>query len=77
MAPSFTSNAMLPGAKDTIIDWYFIAPKKPMQNGFIESSNGSMRDELLNKTPFSILTTPAPRSSAGSLTTISGALTRR
>jgi transposase InsO family protein len=41
-----------PGSKDTVIDWHFIAPGKPMQNGFIESLNGRMRDELLNETLF-------------------------
>jgi hypothetical protein len=30
----------------------FIAPGKPMQNGFIESFNGRIRDELLNETLF-------------------------
>src|SRR3954447_16852720 len=30
----------------------FIAPGKPMQNGFVESFNGRMRDELLNETLF-------------------------
>ncbi len=44
----FTCNAMLAWSKDTVIDWHFIAPGKPMQNGFIESFNGRMRDELLN-----------------------------
>jgi transposase InsO family protein len=29
-----------------------IAPGKPMQNGFCESFNGRMRDELLNETLF-------------------------
>jgi transposase InsO family protein len=28
---------------------HFIAPGKPMQNGFCESFNGRMRDELLNE----------------------------
>ena len=30
----------------------YIAPGKPMQNGYAESFNGRMRDELLNETPF-------------------------
>ncbi len=29
-----------------------IAPGKPMQNGFVESFNGQMRDEFLNETLF-------------------------
>lgn len=48
----FTCNAMLAWCKDAGIDWHFIAPGKPMQNGFVESFNGRMRDELLNETLF-------------------------
>ena len=48
----FTSNTMLGWAKDNGIDWHFIAPGKPMQNGYIESFNGRMRDELLNESLF-------------------------
>ena len=48
----FTSNAMLAWAEEHKIDWHFIAPGKPMQNGFCESFNGRMRDELLNETLF-------------------------
>jgi transposase InsO family protein len=32
-------------AQDNKIVWHFIAPGKPMQNGFCESFNGRMRDE--------------------------------
>jgi putative transposase len=48
----FTSNAMLSWAQDNKIVWHFIAPGKPMQNGFCESFNGRMRDELLNESLF-------------------------
>src|SRR5713226_4193612 len=48
----FTSNAMLAWAQDNKITWHFIAPGKPMQNGFCESFNGRMRDELLNESLF-------------------------
>ena len=48
----FTSNAVLSFAQECGIDWHFIAPGKPMQNGFCESFNGRMRDELLNETLF-------------------------
>ncbi|MBB3773236.1 transposase InsO family protein [Angulomicrobium tetraedrale] len=48
----FTSNAMLAWAHDHHITWHFIAPGKPMQNGFCESFNGRMRDELLNESLF-------------------------
>mgnify|MGYP003336424280 CR=1 FL=1 len=37
---------------ETNIEWHYIAPGKPMQNGFVESFNGRMRDELLNETLF-------------------------
>jgi transposase InsO family protein len=48
----FTSNAILGWATDHQVDWHYIAPGKPMQNGFIESFNGRMRDELLDETLF-------------------------
>jgi transposase InsO family protein len=48
----FTSNAVLAWAQDNRIVWHFIAPGKPMQNGFCESFNGRMRDELLNESLF-------------------------
>jgi putative transposase len=31
------------------IEWHYIDPGKPQQNGFIESFNGSLRDEFLNE----------------------------
>jgi len=48
----FTSNAIFSWAKDHAVNWHYIAPGKPMQNGYIESFNGRMRDELLNETLF-------------------------
>ena len=48
----FTSHAIFAWAKDHAIDWHYIAPGKPMQNGFVESFNGRMRDELLNEALF-------------------------
>lgn len=47
-----TSNAMLKWQEDTGINWHYIAPGKPMQNGFVESFNGKLRDECLNETLF-------------------------
>ena len=47
-----TSNAILKWCAETKIDWHYIAPGKPMQNGFVESFNGRMRDEFLNETLF-------------------------
>ena len=51
----FTSNSILGWAEEQRIEWHYIAPGKPMQNGFIESFNGRLRDELLNETLFSTL----------------------
>ncbi len=48
----FTSNAILSWAKDHAVDWHYIAPGRPMQNGYIESFNGRFRDELLNESLF-------------------------
>ena len=35
-----TSNAMFAWAQDNRVAWHFIAPGKPMQNGFCESFSG-------------------------------------
>ena len=51
-----TSNAVLSWAGEAGIDWHYIAPGKPQQNGYVESFNGRMRDELLNETLFTSLT---------------------
>ncbi|NYI26346.1 putative transposase [Sulfitobacter geojensis] len=51
----FTSMAILKWVQDTGIDWHYIAPGKPQQNGFIESFNGKLRDECLNETLFGTL----------------------
>ena len=48
----FTSNAILGWADERQVGWHYIAPGKPQQNGFIESFNGKLRDELLNETLF-------------------------
>ena len=51
----FTSNAILGWAKGHRVEWHYIAPGRPMQNGYIESFNGRMRDELLNESLFTDL----------------------
>ena len=38
-----TSNAILKWQEDRKVDWHYIAPGKPMQNGFVQSFNGRMR----------------------------------
>jgi len=45
----FTSTAILAWAEDHRVAWHYIAPGKPTQNGFVESFNGRMRDELLSE----------------------------
>lgn len=50
-----TSMAILAWCQRTGIEWHYIAPGKPMQNGFVESFNGRFRDELLNEALFSSL----------------------
>ena len=48
-----TSNAILKWQEDRLVEWHYIAPGKPMQNGFVESFNGRLRDEYLNEHLFS------------------------
>jgi len=50
-----TSNAILAWTADAKVDWHYIAPGKPVQNAFIESFNGRLRDEFLNETLFTSL----------------------
>ena len=78
----FTSMAILKWCQETDIDWHYVAPGKPTQNAFVESFNGSFRDECLNETLFSSLiqaraeikawkddyNTVRPHSSLGNLT---------
>ena len=52
----FTSNAILAWQEELGIEWHYIAPGKPMQNGFVESFNGRLRDECLNEHLFANLT---------------------
>ena len=51
----FTSTAILKWADRNGVDWHYIDPGKPQQNAFIESFNGSLRDELLNEEIFDSL----------------------
>ncbi|SCY84717.1 Transposase InsO and inactivated derivatives [Rhizobium sp. NFACC06-2] len=48
----FTSNAILAWSKEHKVEWHYIAPGKPMQNGYVESFKGRMRAELLNESLF-------------------------
>jgi len=47
-----TCNARLDWQKDAAIEWQFIMRGKTMQNGFAESFNEQMCDELLNEILF-------------------------
>jgi transposase InsO family protein len=49
------SKAILCWAEKTKVDWHYIEPGKPVQNAFIESFNGRLRDEFLNETLFTSL----------------------
>jgi putative transposase len=51
----FTSNAILAWQQEHDVEWHYIAPGKPMQNGFVESFNGRLRDECLNEHLFANL----------------------
>ena len=48
----FTSKAVLKWAVKQNIDWHYINPGKPSENGFTESLNGKIRDEFLNENWF-------------------------
>ena len=76
-----TSGAVLRWATRRLA-WHYIEPGKPVQNAFIESFNGKLRDECLNEYVFSTLAEartiieawrqdynqPRPHSSLGALT---------
>ena len=47
-----TSRAILEWQEDQDMAWHYIAPGKPMQNGFVESLIGRFRDECLNEHVF-------------------------
>jgi putative transposase len=50
-----TSSAILRWSQEGRVEWHFMAPGKPMQNGFVESFNGRLREECLNETVFTSL----------------------
>jgi len=50
-----TSHAILKWAKQSKVEWHYIAPGKPTQNAFVESFNGRFRDECLNEHLFDTL----------------------
>jgi putative transposase len=50
-----TSRAVLQWAQDNGIEWHYITPGKPTENGYTESMNGKIRDECLNEHIFASL----------------------
>jgi putative transposase len=50
-----TSRAVLKWAQDNHIEWHYIRPGKPTENGYTESLNGKIRDECLNEHIFASL----------------------
>lgn len=57
--PEFTSRALDEWAHRKQVKLDFIRPGKPIENGFIESFNGKLRDECLNQNQFVALTEAA------------------
>ena len=51
----FTSKAILQWVSDNNVQWHYITPGKPSENGFTESLNGKIRDECLNENLFTSL----------------------
>jgi len=50
-----TSRAILLWAQQNGVEWHYITPGKPRENGFTESLNGRIRDECLNEHVFESL----------------------
>ena len=50
--PEFTSRAFMAWAHSHGVQHILIEPGRPMQNGYIESFNGRLRDEFLNTHEF-------------------------
>ena len=50
-----TSRAVLQWSSAQCIDWHYITPGRPSENGYTESLNGKLRDECLNEHWFSTL----------------------
>jgi transposase InsO family protein len=50
--PEFTAKAIRKWLKRMDVKTLFIEPGSPWENGYIESFNGKLRDELLNREVF-------------------------
>ena len=53
--PEFTAKTVRRWLKDLEVTTLFIKPGSPWENGYIESFNGKLRDELLNREIFTTL----------------------
>jgi putative transposase len=53
--PELTSRAMLRWSQEHGVRLHHIEPGKPIQNAYVESFNGKLRDECLNEHDFSSL----------------------
>ena len=50
--PEFASNAVKKWLKVSDVETLFVAPGSPWENGYVESFNSKLRDELLNRELF-------------------------
>jgi IS30 family transposase len=50
--PEFVSNAVVKWLENSGVDTLYVAPGSPWENGYIESFNSKLRDELLNRELF-------------------------
>lgn len=50
-----TCRAVLLWAQQNGVEWHYITPGKPSENGYTESLNGKIRDECLNENVFTSL----------------------
>jgi putative transposase len=73
----FTGRAVLKWASENKVEWHYVDPGKPQQNAFIESFNGSLRNELLNESCSTASLTPGANWLSGATTTITSGRTRR
>ncbi len=55
-SPEFTARAIRNWLKRLEVKTLYIEPGSPWENGYIESFNGKLRDELLNRVVFITLT---------------------
>ena len=50
--PEFVSRVLDQWVYENGIQWHYIQPGRPMENGYVESFNGRLRDECLNENWF-------------------------